>query len=170
MIVSQSIHARISPAFTGWPSFTSKRSTVPLLGDRISFCIFMASTTSKPCPASTFSPACTSTRMIFPGIGARICWRPSASSAPCRRPRHARGSVTSAVNSWRPVCSVSVPEEVDAFTVEENRENVGRDFNGVGVNNFAVERDSPSLRVALEFDDTPRVVYGDFEFHGVRSN
>src|SRR5258706_2099728 len=58
--------------------------------------------------------------MIFPGIGARICCRPSASSAPCRRPRQARGSVTSAVNSCRPVCSVSEPVEVGVTRISND--------------------------------------------------
>jgi len=42
---------------------------VPLLGERISFCIFMASTTRRPCPASTWSPALTRRRNDFTGHG-----------------------------------------------------------------------------------------------------
>jgi len=43
----QSTQAKTSPAFTAWPSFTKSFSTRPLFGERISFCIFIASTTSK---------------------------------------------------------------------------------------------------------------------------
>lgn len=47
----QETTATTSPAFTVCPSVTDKRSIVPDFGARISFCIFIASTTIKPCPA-----------------------------------------------------------------------------------------------------------------------
>ena len=96
------VDARIYPdpgkkyrrALTGWPSLACKRSTRPFFGERISFCIFMASTTMSPWPTSTSSPTFTSKRITLPGIGATICCRPSASSAtlfsaPPRRADHA---------------------------------------------------------------------------------
>ncbi len=36
---------------------------------------------------------------------------------------------------------------------EKKRERVGRDFNGIGIDRLAVERDFPAVRDAFEFDD-----------------
>src|SRR5437879_6523734 len=85
-----SIQARTSPELTACPSATRMRSTTPLLGDLISFCIFIASTTMSPWPASTRSRVCTRTRTTFPGIGAEICRRPSDSRVPWRGRRDDR--------------------------------------------------------------------------------
>ena len=59
----------------------------------ISFCIFIASTTTIPCPASTASPAATSTRTTLPGMGAAtFCTPPCAPrgrlAAPAARIAH----------------------------------------------------------------------------------
>src|SRR5262249_8976771 len=57
---SYSTHSRTSPALTAWPSAMQSFTILPLLGERISFCIFIASTTIRPWPASTVSPCLTS--------------------------------------------------------------------------------------------------------------
>ena len=50
--------------------------TVPDLGDFISFCIFMASTMTSPCPTWTPSPSFAKTVITWPGIWARRVARP----------------------------------------------------------------------------------------------
>ncbi len=45
-----------APPSTVWPATTSTRSTAPAREARISFCIFMASSTRSRTPASTLSP------------------------------------------------------------------------------------------------------------------
>src|SRR4029079_10551496 len=64
--------ASTSPAFTVSPGFTLIDTTTPSRGDFISFCIFIASTTTTPVPFSTLAPASTCTRTTLPGIGATI--------------------------------------------------------------------------------------------------
>src|SRR6266480_3809553 len=111
---------RISPALTGWPALTRTRSTVPPLGERISFCIFMASITTRPWPASTQSPAWTRRCTTLPGMGATICWRPSASTWLWRRPLQARGSMPSAVNSCAPVWIFSWPSAAGVTLISKD--------------------------------------------------
>ena len=60
--------ARTSPFSTVWPAVTLTSITLPALGDLISFSIFIASTISTPCSASTSSPGFTSTLTTRPGI------------------------------------------------------------------------------------------------------
>src|SRR6266480_7070309 len=110
---------RISPALTGWPALTRTRSTVPPLGERISFCIFMASITTRPWPASTQSPAWTRRCTTLPGMGATICWRPSASTW-LWRPLQARGSMPSAVNSCAPVWIFSWPSAAGVTLISKD--------------------------------------------------
>src|SRR5262245_50566340 len=71
-----SITARTSPAFTVSPGFTLIDTTTPARGDFISFCIFIASTTSTPAPLSTVAPASVCTRTTLPGMGATISATP----------------------------------------------------------------------------------------------
>ena len=73
--------ARTSPAFTAVPSLTRIFWTVPCFGDLISFCIFIASTTTTPAPASTADPSRVSTRTIFPAMGAVNFLGPWSSAA-----------------------------------------------------------------------------------------
>src|SRR6185369_966922 len=68
--------ARTSPAFTVSPGLTLIETTTPSRGDFISFCIFIASTTTTPAPFSTLAPASVCTRTTLPGIGARISAAP----------------------------------------------------------------------------------------------
>src|ERR1700693_586153 len=75
-----------TPASTVWSAATSTRSTVPGCEARISFCIFIASSTSRSVPVSTRSPAPTRTSMIRPCIRARISSNPPAVSLFARRP------------------------------------------------------------------------------------
>src|SRR4051812_1560783 len=62
----------MAPASTDAPSVARTSVTVPAARVRSSFSIFIASTTTTPCRASTRSPVLTSTLTIFPGIGATI--------------------------------------------------------------------------------------------------
>src|SRR5215469_5151030 len=55
-----SMIARISPAFTVAPATAARLVTRPARTAFISFCIFMASITMRPWPASTGSPCETS--------------------------------------------------------------------------------------------------------------
>src|ERR1700693_5383363 len=75
-----------TPASTVWSAATSTRSTVPGCEARISFCIFIASSTSRSVPVSTRSPAPTRTSMIRPCIRARISSNPPAESRFASRP------------------------------------------------------------------------------------
>src|ERR1043165_668668 len=67
-----SITASISPAFMVSPGFTLIDTTTPSRGDFISFCIFIASTTTTPAPFSIAAPASVSTRTTLPCMGAMI--------------------------------------------------------------------------------------------------
>jgi hypothetical protein len=87
--------ASTSPAVTEAPSATMTCLTVPFLGDLSSFCIFMASTTSTPCPDSTSVPAGKITRTTLPGMGASSFCGPSPVAAAALRLRSERGSRTS---------------------------------------------------------------------------
>src|SRR5688572_3879709 len=89
-----SIMASTSPPLTVVPTSTFNVTTVPAFGAFISFCIFMASTTTMPAPASTDAPCATSTRTTFPGIGATIRAAPSASAFAAVAPRSRFGSVS----------------------------------------------------------------------------
>jgi hypothetical protein len=72
-------------------------------GERISFCIFIASTTTIPCPASTASPIFISTSTILPGIGAGYLLRLPSASAPATRSRlPSAGSCESSTSYSRP--------------------------------------------------------------------
>jgi TolB-like protein/DNA-binding winged helix-turn-helix (wHTH) protein len=89
--VNHSTTASTSPAFTAEFSLATSLRTTPFFGDLISFCIFIASTTTMPWPASTSLPSSTSTRTTFPGIGATSFLGPLPSSALARL-RNERGS------------------------------------------------------------------------------
>src|SRR5262249_11688897 len=52
------------------PSRTASRRTTPATGATIGCSIFIASTTTRVCPACTASPSATSTRTTVPGIAA----------------------------------------------------------------------------------------------------
>src|SRR5260370_33793785 len=56
------------------------------------------------------------------------------------------------------------------FSVKENGEDVGGDFDGVGVERFTVERNAPAFGVANDLDSAGPVVYAHCDFHGVRSS
>src|SRR3989304_5554451 len=88
--IAYSTTARTRPASTDWPSVTATSLTLPAFGEVISLSIFIASTTPTPCRAFTSSPATTSTRTIFPGIGATTRCSPSAPPAPSARRRRPR--------------------------------------------------------------------------------
>ena len=61
---------------------------MPSFGLFSSFSIFIASTTTSPCPSLTSSPAFTSTLTILPGIGAvRVCRPSTVNRAAARRMR-----------------------------------------------------------------------------------
>jgi glutathionylspermidine synthase-like protein len=92
---SYSTIASTSPAVTDAPSATITCLTVPFFGDFSSFCIFIASTTSTPWPASTSLPAERMMRTTLPGIGARSFCGPSPVAAAALRLRSERGSRTS---------------------------------------------------------------------------
>ena len=57
------------PVSTWLPFCTTTWATVPSLGARISFSIFMASSTTSSWPSLTAAPWATSTRRMVPGMG-----------------------------------------------------------------------------------------------------
>ncbi len=107
-----------APASTGSPAAHPIRATRADDSARISFCIFIASSTINVVPASTRSPTATRTSITRPGICARTSAdvtedrmpaaarsrRGSANSTEMRRPRtHAsRRPATARPVSWRP--------------------------------------------------------------------
>src|SRR6185437_8575948 len=92
-----SISASSWPVATVSPLATARRTSAPDFGARTSFCIFMASSTSTPCPHCTASPACASRRTTFPAMGALRRTRPDCSALRCASAW--RGSCTSASSS-----------------------------------------------------------------------
>ncbi len=52
------------------PGVTSSSVTVPACGAEMTCSIFIASTTSRLCPAATSSPTATFTTVTVPGMGA----------------------------------------------------------------------------------------------------
>ena len=80
------------------PRPRAPRSTVPARGERSSFSIFIASTTTSPWRAATVSPAFTSTLAIRPGIGATTRCDPGDATPPPTRPGCARRRP----NRWAP--------------------------------------------------------------------
>src|SRR5215469_14650649 len=60
--IDHSITSSTSPAATVASAFVLTDNTRPDLGDFISFCIVIATTTTRPAPSSTSSPSETSTR------------------------------------------------------------------------------------------------------------
>ncbi len=57
-----------SPPSTAWPGETRTLVTVPPRSAWISFCIFIASSTTRPWPAVTLAPGSTSTLTTRPGM------------------------------------------------------------------------------------------------------
>ena len=89
---------------------------MPGFGDFISFCIFIASMTTRPCPWPTTSPSATSTRMTFPGMGAlTFVFLPTP--RPRRPSADSRGSSIST--------SASDARTSKLLTVDENRVDSG---------------------------------------------
>ena len=76
-----SIVANSSPAATVAPSLAGTVSTRPVRLDFISFCIFMASTTTMPWPGSTSSPGGDQHPDHLAGHGARIVCKPATARA-----------------------------------------------------------------------------------------
>ncbi|KIX79334.1 hypothetical protein SF12_05325, partial [Streptomyces sp. MBRL 601] len=76
------------------PGETSSSVTVPACGAQMRCSIFIASTTSRPCPSSTSSPTATLTSVTVPGIGAVSAFAPAARSAPASASATGSTSVT----------------------------------------------------------------------------
>src|SRR5687768_1460845 len=76
-----SMAASNSPATTVSPARACNKTTRPARGAGISFCIFIASTTTIPCPAATSAPSSTSKRTTLPGIVAISSSLPPACAA-----------------------------------------------------------------------------------------
>lgn len=79
------------------PAVTSSSVTVPACGAEMTCSIFIASTTSRLCPAATSSPTATFTTVTVPGIGAA---RVSA-------PERAAPVSDASTGSWSRTCQVS---------------------------------------------------------------
>ena len=79
------------------PGVTSSSVTVPACGAEMTCSIFIASTTSRLCPAVTSSPTATLTTVTVPGIGAARVSAP-ACAAPVR---------AAATGSWSRTCQAS---------------------------------------------------------------
>ena len=93
-----SITISTRPASTDVPGVTATSLTRPAFGERSSFSIFIASTTTTPCRAATASPGATSTRTTRPGIGATTACSPCASAPPWAPARRVRRALTVAAD------------------------------------------------------------------------
>lgn len=96
------------------PALTSSSVTVPACGAEMTCSIFIASTTSRLCPAATSSPTATFTTVTVPGMGA------ASVSAP-ERPAPPRDAST---GSWSWTCQVSPSRPSQTPSGDDARLNV----------------------------------------------
>ena len=93
------------------PAVTSSSVTVPSCGAEMTCSIFIASTTSRLCPATTSSPTATFTTVTVPGMGAVSASAPRAPAPPRRAASTGSWSWTCQASPSRPSQS---PAAVDA--------------------------------------------------------
>ena len=157
-------------------AFRNEQSSqsVPVFGERTSFCIFIASTTTIPWPASIcfsrFRPA----RESLSRASARaLAGGPRIASAAPRFRRHSRGSRTVAEYS-RPATddradrARALHPGFERPPADENRISAGRDFDGVGFDarRPSIEHSECRRRVrASKFDRSRFAGEFDCEFH-----
>ncbi len=89
------------------------------MGERISFSIFIASTTTTPCPSCTSLPAARWILTILPGISDSTVWGPSEAVRACSTSSRLRSSTASRWKS-RPATRMSKPWAPRSSTIASN--------------------------------------------------